>query len=87
VLFLRQFNYTIEYRETSEHSNADVLSRLPVDDDTNSNKDESTDDVDTVDTIDQWGGLGVKKKPLSLIFYKNVITFARRKCFRIRFAC
>ena len=26
ALFLRQFNYTIEYRKTSEHSNADVLS-------------------------------------------------------------
>jgi len=30
VLFLRQFNYTIEYCKTSEHSNAYVLSRLPV---------------------------------------------------------
>ena len=33
ALFLRQFNYTIENRKTSEHSNADVLSRLPVGED------------------------------------------------------
>jgi len=35
------------------------------------------------------GGLGVRvKKPLSLIFYKNLITCAQEIiCFRIRFAC
>ena len=33
ALFLRKFNYTIEYRKTSEHSNAAVLSRLPVGED------------------------------------------------------
>jgi len=48
ALFLRQFNYTIEYHKTSEHSNADVLSRLPVGEDPVFDKDESTDDVDIV---------------------------------------
>jgi len=47
-LFLRQFNYTIEYRRTSEHSNADVLSRLPVGEDLVFDQDDSTDDVDNV---------------------------------------
>ena len=33
-------------------------------------------------------GVGVKKKPLSLIFYKIFITCAKEiKCFRILFAC
>jgi len=52
LLFLRQLNYTIEYRKTSEHSNADVLSRLPVGEDPNFVKDENTDDVDTVCIIE-----------------------------------
>jgi len=49
---LRQFNYTIEYRKTPEHSNADVLSRLPGGEDHVFDRDESTDDVDTVCTIE-----------------------------------
>jgi len=52
ALFLRQFNYTIEYRRMSEHSNADVLSPLPVGEDTVFDRDESIDDVDTVCSIE-----------------------------------
>jgi len=51
ALFLRQFNHIIEYRKTSEHSNADVLSRLPEGEDPVFDRDEITDDVDTVCTI------------------------------------
>ena len=52
ALFLRQFNYTIDYHKTSEHSNADVLSRLPVGEDPVFDRDENTDDTDTVCTIE-----------------------------------
>jgi len=51
ALFLRQFN-TIEYCKTSEHSNADVLIRLPVGEDPVFDRDESTDDVDTICTTE-----------------------------------
>jgi len=30
ALFLRGFNYTIKYKNTKLHSNADCLSRLPI---------------------------------------------------------
>lgn len=30
VIFLQGFNYTIKYRNSKEHSNADCLSRLPI---------------------------------------------------------
>lgn len=30
ALFLRAFNYKIQYRQTKAHSNADCLSRLPI---------------------------------------------------------
>jgi len=53
ALFLRQFNYTIENRKTLEYSNADFLSsRMPVGEDPNFDKDENTDDVDTVCIIE-----------------------------------
>jgi len=52
ALFPRQFNYTMEYCKTSEHSNSDVLSRLHVGEDPNFDKDENTDDVGTVCIIE-----------------------------------
>jgi len=52
ALFFRQFSYIIEYCKTSEHANADVLSRLPVGEDPNFDKDKTTDDVDTVCIIE-----------------------------------
>ena len=30
ALMLSQYNYSIEYRKTSDHGNTDALSRLPV---------------------------------------------------------
>nr|CAB3249686.1 uncharacterized protein K02A2.6-like [Phallusia mammillata] len=51
ALFLGQFKYKIEYRKTASHQNADALSRLPQGEDVYFDKEETTDDVDTVCTI------------------------------------
>jgi len=48
ALFLNHFSYQTVYRKTSEHQNADVLSRLPVGVDTVFDAEEDADDVDTV---------------------------------------
>ena len=51
ALWLNQFDYTIEYRKTADHSNADALCRLPSGDDINFNREESGEDMDIVCAI------------------------------------
>ena len=51
ALWLNQFDYTIEYRKTADHGNADALSRLPSGDDINFNKEDSGGDMDMVCAI------------------------------------
>ncbi|KAL5477849.1 hypothetical protein EMCRGX_G024698 [Ephydatia muelleri] len=51
ALMLSQYQYTIEYRKTSDHGNADALSRLPVGPDSQFDEEEDMADVDTVCTI------------------------------------
>ena len=48
ALMLNEYNYSIEYRETKKHGNADALSRLPVGPDTKFDEEESDVDVDTM---------------------------------------
>ena len=50
-LMLGQYNYTIEYRPTKQHGNADALSRLPAGPDLSFDGEEGDNDVDTVCTI------------------------------------
>ena len=45
AIFLSSHNYSIEYRKTAQHGNADGLSRLPL---ALSNTDSTNEDVDTV---------------------------------------
>jgi transposase InsO family protein len=51
ALTLSQYNYTIEYRRTEEHSNADVLSRLPAGMDDVFDRGEEDDDAELVCAI------------------------------------
>nr|KAG5695889.1 hypothetical protein BaRGS_017327 [Batillaria attramentaria] len=46
ALWLNQFDYTIEYRKTADHGNADALSRLPSGDDIDFDREESGEDTD-----------------------------------------
>ena len=51
ALVLNQYDYTIKYRSTKHHQNADALSRLPVGPDKEFDAREDEEDVDTVCTI------------------------------------
>ena len=51
ALWLNQFDYSIEYRKTADHGNADALSRLPSGDDSDFEREESGEDLDIVCAI------------------------------------
>ena len=51
ALWLNQFDYSIEYRKTKDHGNADALSRLPSGDDIDFDREESGEDLDMVCAI------------------------------------
>ena len=53
ALFLSQLEYVIEYRKTSDHMNVDCLSRLPVGDDPDFDREETVDDIDVVCAIER----------------------------------
>ena len=53
ALLLSQFDYSIEYRKTSDHGNADALSRLPACRDNQFDREESEEDAEMVCAIEE----------------------------------
>ena len=58
---MNQFDYKIEYRKTTEHGNADALSRLPFGGDIDFDREESGEDLDMVCAIQV---LSLQVKPM-----------------------
>ena len=48
ALLVHQYDYTVEYRRSKDHGNADALSRLPFSNNTSFDGEEMEDDVDSV---------------------------------------
>ena len=48
ALLVHQYDYTVEYRRSKDHGNADALSRLPFSNDTSFDGEEMEDDFDSV---------------------------------------
>ena len=67
---ISRYNYTIEYRSTKQHGNADALSRLPAGPDLSFDEEEGDNDVDTVCTIRT---IGSQLQPYSRNQLKNSI--------------
>ena len=63
ALTLSQYDYTIEYRKTSEHGNAGVLSRLPIGPDAKFKNGEEVKDIKTVYLI---RSVGAQLRPTQL---------------------
>ena len=64
ALLLNQYHYSIEYRKTQEHGNADALSRLPVGADKSFDREEDDADVDVICMIKM---IGMQLKPVDSV--------------------
>ena len=51
ALLVHQYDYTVEYRRSKDHGNADALSRLPFSNDTSFDGEEMEDDVDIEQSV------------------------------------
>ena len=82
ALMLNEYNYSIEYRETKEHGNADALCCLPVGPDTTFDKEESDADVDTICMIKT---ISMQIKPINSKGFsqRNIQRSSACKCYAL----